>query len=104
MTKLLSVKFSVGMQRRVGTKLTFHPGSFVLLAPSRCFLWVWKMNPHPHPKELNVLCRLTGSISKGTVCYPRSFWYLLLLPVIRSTAPSGEPVNAEAEEGASERE
>lgn len=45
MTKLLSVKFSVGMQRSVGTELTFHPGSFVLLAPSGCFLLVWKMTP-----------------------------------------------------------
>lgn len=44
-TKLLSVKFSVGMQRSVGTELTFHSGGFVLLAPSCCFLWVWKTTP-----------------------------------------------------------
>ena len=44
-TELLSVKFSVGMQRSVGTKRTFHPAGFVLLAPSGCFLWGWKMTP-----------------------------------------------------------
>lgn len=84
MTKLLSVKFSVGMQRSVGTELTFHPRGFVLLAPSCCFLLVWKMTPTF--QELNV------HVPADRIYFKRSF----LLPMVILVPPVivSHPVNS----------